>query len=426
MEFNSFRDFSKLSTTIRLGKKIYNAILLEENNNLMLHINMTNDIENWRNGKDFYKIINGNLSFENKEITLLNCRLYNQSATQNVNESNTITHAELIYRIDRILLGKKIRQNENNQILKCEAQYKGIDCFTNSKPYKFNKYMEYEQNNVSYLINTKKVNITIYYGCSFEHKDISLSLKRITTINFDFQKKQSIDKVLENIYEFRNFLVLILKKHVIVENQYIYINNEKYQLFDCIEENLNMHNKNLEDHLAHRCLKIESITNISEIYQNFMNNYHKLFPLIELYYNVTQYKVPDLTRFINATTMIENICKNYYSKQALKLTKSIKPNVQNAEYKYMIITLIKKINTVYKLSEQEITDIAENIKNARVYYIHYNKKAKKLTYEQQFQYSYFMQDIVLLNIYKIIKLNIASFEYISFNDYFYEKEDLLN
>ena len=95
--------------------------------------------------------------------------------------------------------------------------------------------------------------------------------------------------------------------------------------------------------------------------------------------------------------------------------------------KYMIYSLIKKVNDVYNLTDQDIDQISNNIKNARVYYIHYKKKnsVKKLSYEEQFEYSYFMQDIVLLNIYKLIKMDIKDSEYISFKDYYYEIKDLL-
>ena len=150
--------------------------------------------------------------------------------------------------------------------------------------------------------------------------------------------------------------------------------------------------------------------------------------MIELYYNVTQISVPNLTRFINAVTMIENMSRNYDYNSAFKLTKKNNNRIKNdADYKYMVYSLIKKVNDVYNLSDQQIEQISDNIKNARVYYIHYKKKstAKKLSYEEQFRFSYFMQDIVLLNIYKLFKMDIKNIEYLSFNDYYYAVNDLL-
>jgi len=38
---------------------------------------------------------------------------------------------------------------------------------------------------------------------------------------------------------------------------------------------------------------------------------------------------------------------------------------------------------------------------------------------------YFMEDIILLNIYNTINLDIKSFEYITFEGFYYEKSDLI-
>ena len=59
--------------------------------------------------------------------------------------------------------------------------------------------------------------------------------------------------------------------------------------------------------------------------------------------------------------------------------------------------------------------------------LHYlNKNSTKiLSYEEQFWYSYFMEDIVLLNIYKIINLDINQYRFISFLNFYYDKEKLI-
>ena len=431
MKINSFKDFSKISVIVKLSRKKYNAILLEQDNKLLLNIDMNNDIDSWQNNKDFYKVITGNLIYENKEISFLDCQIYNELATRTGNSLEDISNLILVYRIDRVLFGKKINTSEINKIMKCEVCYKGMDCFTSSRPYKTNyTTMEYGENVSNYEINTKELKISINFGCSCAHKDDSLSIDRYTTVDFVFKSSKNIKKALDNIYRFRNFLILLLKRHVIVEKQYVYYDDKKFQLFDCYEEALNTNSPSLEEHLSHRCLKIENINNIGNMYEKYISNYNKLSPVIELYYNVTQFRVPNATRFINAVTMIENMSRNYDYNSALRLTiKNNPPNkkINDAEYKYMIYSLIKKVNDVYNLTDQDIDQISNNIKNARVYYIHYKKKnsVKKLSYEEQFEYSYFMQDIVLLNIYKLIKMDIKDSEYISFKDYYYEIKDLL-
>lgn len=93
----------------------------------------------------------------------------------------------------------------------------------------------------------------------------------------------------------------------------------------------------------------------------------------------------------------------------------------------MVLSLINNVNEVFNCTSKEIDTISENIKAARIHYIHYktNQKSKTLTDDEQFWYSYFMQDVILLNIYKLLGLDISKYEYVSFNDFFYNINDIL-
>ena len=93
----------------------------------------------------------------------------------------------------------------------------------------------------------------------------------------------------------------------------------------------------------------------------------------------------------------------------------------------MVLSLIYNVNEVFNCTPKEINLIPENIKFARIHYIHYktNQKSKTLTDDEQFWYSYFMQDVILLNIYKLLGLDISKYEYVSFNDFFYNINDIL-
>lgn len=246
-------------------------------------------------------------------------------------------------------------------------------------------------------------------------------------VEFEHSKGVSIKKVLENIYIFRNFLMIILKQPIYVKKQTIYINDNAVELFDCNDNDDFLENPSLEEMLSHRCLKINNIDNIETIYNNFIKQYNQLYPLIELYYNVTQYKIPNLTRFINATTMLEYYSRTYDYINSLTLSKNKNPKRNDPYYECMVLSLINNVNEVFNCTSKEIDTISENIKAARIHYIHYktNQKSKTLTDDEQFWYSYFMQDVVLLNIYKLLGLDISKYEYVSFNDFFYNINDIL-
>lgn len=423
-KFDKWEDFNNISLKVKLGRKSYDAILLKRNNSLVLRVNMIKDIENWRNHKKFYSLINGTIIFSNEKVTLLDC----QFIGQHYNGPVIMTKAELDYRIDRIVLGKKISKEESKNIKQYEVEYNNIDNFTNSKPYTMNlETLEYKGNLDNYDIILKDTKISVIFTCSEKSNEFSYELERETIVSFKHKGKNNITQVLNNIYKFRNFLMILLKKAIIVERQYIYINKERYIVFDCRNDELIKVKEDLLIHLNHRCLKIEDISNLSEICQNFFDNYDKLNPLLELYYNVTQFKVPNLLRFVNAVTMIEYLSRTFYLSQALALTKVNSPKRKDPEYKSMVISLINNVNSHYNFTSLEVEKIAKNIKNARDRYVHYlNKSSSKiLSYDEQFRYSYFMEDIVLFNIYKVINLDINTYRFISFVDFYYDKEDLL-
>ena len=423
-KFETWEEFNNISLRVKVGRKSFNAILLKENNSLVLRVDMLKDIESWRNHSKNYSLLNGNLSYNNQKITFLDC----QCISQNYTGMTEIIAATLDFRVDRIILGKKITKEEYRNINHYEVKYNNIDSFTKTRPYIMNsETFEYKGNLNNYDILLNDMKISLVFSCSEKQNDISYEINSENIVIFKQKRKINISDVLGNIYKFRNFLMVLLKKAIIVEEQYIFINEERYRIFDCRNDEMVIINQDLQIHLNHRCLKIEEISNISEICQNFFDSYDRLIPLIELYYNVIQFEVPNLTRFVNAVTMLEYFSRTFDFVSALSLTQNNIPKRKDPEYKCMVISLINNVNLIYNYTSTEIEQIAKNIKNARDKYVHYlNKKStKSLSHEEQFWYSYFMEDIVLQNIYNNIKLDIGNYRFISFEGFYYDKKDLI-
>lgn len=424
LKIEKWSDFNNISLKVKIGRKNYNAILLKKNNSLILRVDILKDIEYWRKQTKNYSLLNGNLSYDNQKITFLDCQCIGQS----YNGIVEITSATFDFIIDRIILGKKITKEEYKNINHYEVKYDNIDCFTSTKPYIMNnKSLECKGNMDIYDIMLDNKKISMVFSCSESQNDVSLIIKRNTTVIFNEKKKINISQVLDNIYKFRNFLMIFLKKAIIVKEQYIFINNEKYCVFDCRDGELLTTNSDLEFHLNHRCLKIEKISNISDICQNFFNKYEMLYPIIELYFNVTQFKVPNLTRFVNAVTMLEYFSRTFDFNSALLLTQINNPKRKDPEYKSMVMSLLNNVNCIFNYSNAEIELIAQNIKHSRDKYIHYlnQNSTKTLSYDEQFCYSYFIEDLVLLNVYTILDLEIQKYENLSFEGFYYDKTDLI-
>lgn len=427
LKFRRWQDFNNLSIKVTINKKTYDAILNTDNNRLILKINMTKDINEWRKTNKNYDIISGRFLFNSQKIFFINCIHAGHESSMNC-KKNTIENATSNFIVDRLIIDKNISKTSLHNISKYSASYKNLDLFS-----ELNRIMsglreiDYDSNTCNYKINTPFYSMNIMFYCSTKENRNSLTINRMSHVEFEHSKNVSIKKALENIYTFRNFLMIILKQPIYVKKQTIYINDNAVELFDCNDNDDFLENPSLEEMLSHRCLKINNIDNIETVYNNFIKQYNQLYPLIELYYNVTQYKIPNLTRFINATTMLEYYSRNYDFINSLTLSKNKNPKRNDPYYECMVLSLINNVNEVFNCTSKEIDTISENIKAARIHYIHYktNQKSKALTDDEQFWYSYFMQDVVLLNIYKLLGLDISKYEYISFNNFFYNINDIL-
>ena len=82
------------------------------------------------------------------------------------------------------------------------------------------------------------------------------------------------------------------------------------------------------------------------------------------------------------------------------------------------------MNSIFNFTIGDIPKVADNVKEARVYYIHYNKKRKKLNDDEQQYYSHFVFDILMLNIYKLLKIDLSLMEPSCHKDIYYENNDL--
>lgn len=427
LEFKKWQDFNNLSVKVTINKKIFDAILHIDNNRLTLKINMTKNLNEWRKLNTNYDIISGKFLFNNQKIFFINCIYVGHKSSINC-KNNTIENVTSDFIVDRLIIDKNICKTSLNNISKYSASYKNLDLFSESNGIMSSlREIDYDSNTCNYKINTPSYSMNIMFYYSTEEDRKSLIVNRSSCVEFEHSKKVTIREALENIYTFRNFLMIILKQPIYVKKQIIYINDNAVELFDCNDSDDFLENPSLEEMLFHRCLKINTIDNIETVYNNFIKQYNQLYPLIEVYYNVTQYNIPNLTRFINATTMLEYYSRSYDSINSLTLSKNINPKRHDPYYECMVLSLINNVNEVFNCTTNEIDKISQNIKAARIHYIHYktNQNSKILTDDEQFRYSYFMQDVVLLNIYKLLGLNISKYKYISFNNFFYNIKDLL-
>lgn len=418
-EYNSFKDFNNASLKIKIDKKSYYGKLKIEDNHLILIVNMSNNIEHWRLVNHNYEKILGTIVSSNEPITLLNCIFSGNPYTINNNGRENVYEIEFI--IDRILLGYKLLRLNNKKFKKFSIEYDNIDSFTNDQPYNFNiETLKYTATPSNYNIDIKGLSVNICFSCNINHSGDSLLIKRNTVVNFKAGNNYNISQVIEEVHKFRGFLIILLKRHIIVAKQKLYIDDQAYELFDCHFEKSYVENESILK--GHR-IKIEKILNLNEVYQEFSKKYKQLYPVLEIYYNTIFCFNPDLTKFILGTTTLEYFSNEFDFSNASLIARS--KGSTKIDYVHKVEALIKNINDIINYSENDIPIVANNIKDARVYYIHYNKQRKKLSELEQQYYSYFIFDLLLLNIYKIINIDSGILENSCYKNIYYFKEDML-
>lgn len=72
---------------------------------------------------------------------------------------------------------------------------------------------------------------------------------------------------MKKIYIFRNLMMILLKKNVIVKKQTLKINDKEYELFDC--DNHEIKNENLRSQLIFRKVKYEDIEDFNHVLEKF-------------------------------------------------------------------------------------------------------------------------------------------------------------
>ena len=307
-DYRVWQDFNNISVEVKIDNIKYNSILYVENERLKLKIDCTKNIEKFDRNINIIDIINGKILKDGTKVAFINCFHYGmQSLGVGKNE-----YIYSIYRIDRVFLGTNLKNMQVKKISACKVVYQSI-----------------EENEDEGFIRL--------------NKEIVVYLKS--------NKKVCFDDVMKKIYTFRNLMMILLKRNVIVKKQTLKINEKEYELFDCDNHEIKRENENLRSQLIFRNVKYEDIEDFNHVLEKFNLIYERICPLLELLYNAYSNKLPNLNRFLDAITMIE-----YYSREF---------------------------------------DNTENVKDGRTYYV---KNGWKLSHDKLFRYYNFLEDIILLNI----------------------------
>lgn len=429
-DYKLWQDFNNISVEVKIDNVRYNAILYVENEMLKLKVDCTKNAENFNENINIIDIINGDILRDNTKVAFINCFHYGMKHISNGNNNYTYS----IYRIDRLLLGLNLNNLEIEEFNACKVVYDSIDDFFDEKTFDIDwkkqeiqiisscKMHEYNNEKLTFeMLSTIEENIDEYY----------VKLNKEIIVKLECAKKVNFEEMMKKIYTFRNLMMLLLKKDIMVKKQTLELDGKEYQVIDCNNYKINKCNEELKKHLIFRKVKYNDIENFDNILENFNFIYERAYPLLELLYNTYSNKLPNLNRFLDVITMIEYYSREFDNEKALKLTNSklLKQKLKEKDepqFVDRVKSLIININEVFNFSEMEIEEISKNVKDGRTYYVHYEEKGWKLSNDELFRYYNFLEDIILLNIYKLIGLDITKNKYITFFNFYYTKTELLN
>lgn len=425
-KITGLKDLENKSILLKINEKEFYGTFYIKNQKIFLNINMTNDIEEWRSTCNDIEYIYATFVENRKRITLLNCIYSGYSSTG----YDPIINASAIFLIDRVLLDYDLSNYDEKFISNISVEYKDVSWFTNKKVYKNERlknsitiipiYKEYKMNDKTIIIDILP---------SFVERENKIEVNGIMHFTYVFKNEQNIASALQYVYLIKNLLMLLGKRNINVISQNIIDDSKVYELMDCIiDRNIKIENEELIEHLNHRNgFKIEDLSNFTSMVEKFEDLYERLAPLLELYYSVVKYNIPNLTRFVNGLTMLENYSREFDDTNALALTieKNSKKPKNGADFIDRVKSLIININDVFNLSTTNIDNISKKIKDARTYYVHYDSSGLKLSENEIFNYVYFIEDIIILNIYLSLGIDFNKIKYVSYNDYYYDITKLI-
>ncbi len=426
MDIKTREDLIGLSIKFNIDKYEIIGNIKKKDNFITLNFSYEND--------EIFKFINDNEMFffgtetsSSIPITIITLSHPSTGTTYTSKSKKNIYHAS--YNLDWIIIGKRYDAIENVCFKNYSIFFKDINSFVECNIFKnnfLNKNIEYSSKIYTYNTNFGKLSVATY-PCILEidnkvllNSDIVFEICNDKVLNFYEIKKQSCTLM--------NLLMIIQRKNIEFEDKMMYLDKEKsIYLINCIKENKYKYLNNNYKRLMEDCsIKLQDINNFGECINNFFDKAEVMYPIMELYNDVTKYTVPSTIRLINCFAMIENFCRNFLYDQSLARTNVLNIRRRDEpEFRSMVYELINNVNENFNFSDDEILMLSKNIKDARTYYIHsISELGIKLDELKIKKYIMFIEDCILLNMYKLIQLDCGNLR-LSMLNILYTKEILL-
>ena len=392
---------------IELLDNEYTGVFKKEDKELYIEVHIDNDKELMKIwDKSNFRLVKA-IYFE-KPMVFIN--LFARSIIGN----------KITFEIDISIEGFDIGQRvSNRKISGFLCSYSGINGFDLSKYYDFNPQeitVKAKCENDEYDLENGKLIYHRTNRMSFSLNNFSFF--KMNEFEFSYYKNVSIEKTIKDIWHIRNLLSIFSKKFIAVER--IRITNSKNEEAEVYlnyvrKQSVSFNNSVDEYENNNYIIKYNSIKkDFLNIFQNSKLCFNNINQIISMYLDSLETQMPRINGFLAFCQMIEGFSREYDEQGAKKsmIKKEPQKAKKDPELKYRIYSLIKRSNFTFKLSYSRIMKVAEKISKGRNYYTHNDKtkQINELSYNELSQFRYFLEDVLLANIYLQIGIskNIVS------------------
>lgn len=371
----------------------YNAQFYFEDNQLKIRLLDLVDRDTMLKLKKGFNLVNGII--DKKDITIFN--FHSCGMTSGMDEK-----FELRFRFDEFIKNHKYTNKNNRKIRSALIEFYNINDFTNIPFYDYDEHLNpiFKGNCYSYNFVDKKISILV--GNSIINGHSLYQNEKTIFIEFKYNKSQRYVDVIRDIYHFKAFLSILSKREIGIKK--IKVNENNIMFLNCIKfVDRTPNNEWLAHHYNEFVITIEKIDKyFLKAYVNFNTLLENALPIFDIYLDILKYKTSDLNRFLNYTQILEYISKNYDEQNANNMwIKNGKPSGR-ITLSDRIESILNQVAYIWKFNCKKVHKLSRKIADGRNYYNHHTNESKKLSDDELFRISYFLEDVMLAYIYQYI------------------------
>lgn len=386
------KDYNNNQLKIFLLDEQYSALLVNENNELLIKLMDKVDRDTYLKLDKSFRIVNGEIG--GRDITFFD--LISNSRTF---DSMTGLFS-MTFRVDMFIDGMRYTSNKNRKVKSINFEFYNLENFSASCFYTFDKKLNpiFNQKYMEYDFNDYK--IKIFLGRVAIPGDSIYTCEKTIGFTIEYNHKQLLQNVVQDIWNLKCFMGIISKRMIGIKRITINDNNILFMNFTYFEDK-NYKNDFFQHDYENFVLTLEDIENdFKSIYERFLIVFKNVTPVFDIYLNMIEKEMSSMNRFLNCTQIIEYLSKEYDAFNAMQIWINNGSCGKHITLADRIESMINNVNYIWRFRKKRIHELSLKIAGGRNYFNHHTQPSKKLNNDELFRFSYFLEDLILGYLYE--------------------------